>query len=106
MQGSRGKRSDNKKNFWAIKNRDGDSRLCSSLPGLANSRVSGGMDGRDGHEEPAVATSRRKHNKASNKWQLSPKQRMFLSDSGNYGSSLPSSSVGFFFGSTPPESHR
>ena len=105
MQGSRGKRPDNKKNFWVLKNRDGDSRLCSSPPGLANSRVSGSMDGRDGCEEPSIATSRRKHNKGSIKWQLSPKQRLFPDDSANNGSSPPSSSFSFFFGSTPPDSH-
>lgn len=106
-QGSRGKQPDNKKNIWALKNRDGDSRFCSSPPGLANSRVSGSIEGRDGCEEPAHATSRRRHNKGFNKWQLSPKQqqRLFLSNSGNNGSSPPSSSVGFFFGSTPPEGH-
>lgn len=107
MQGSRGKQPDNKKNIWALKNRDGDSRFCSSPPGLANSRVSGSIEGRDGCEEPVHATSRRRHNKGFNKWQLSPKQqqRLFLSNSGNNGSSPPSSSVGFFFGSTPPEGH-
>ncbi|RVW30367.1 La-related protein 1A [Vitis vinifera] len=96
-----------KRNIWALKNRDGDSRFCSSPPGLANSRVSGSIEGRDGCEEPVHATSRRRHNKGFNKWQLSPKQqqRLFLSNSGNNGSSPPSSSVGFFFGSTPPEGH-
>lgn len=58
----------------------------------------------------SLSKSRRKHNKTSSKPQYSQKQRFFNSfrsrNSGGVSESPPSDSVGFFFGSTPPESHR
>ncbi|XP_047317758.1 la-related protein 1A [Impatiens glandulifera] len=66
-------------------------------------------------EGPVNANSRRKQNKSFSKQQFTQKQRLFISGSKNHGTSLnshgivsespPSSSVGFFFGSTPPDIH-
>uniref|UniRef100_A0A7N0ZZ20 HTH La-type RNA-binding domain-containing protein n=1 Tax=Kalanchoe fedtschenkoi TaxID=63787 RepID=A0A7N0ZZ20_KALFE len=67
-------------------------------------------------EEPANpnSKSRKKPNKTSSKHQYSQKQRFFYSfrnhgnarnSHGGISESPPSNSVGFFFGSTPPESH-
>ncbi|XP_024968643.1 la-related protein 1A isoform X1 [Cynara cardunculus var. scolymus] len=66
-------------------------------------------------EVPGSTNSRRKQNKGFSKQQSLKNQRLFSSNLKNNGSgqnypgivseSPPSSSVGFFFGSTPPENH-
>ncbi|KAL2535957.1 La-related protein 1A [Forsythia ovata] len=68
-----------------------------------------------GHEEPGNSNSRRKQNKGSSKQQYIHKQRLFSGNFRGHGSarnslgvttdSPPSDLVGFFFGSTPPDSH-
>ncbi|XP_072977648.1 la-related protein 1A-like [Typha angustifolia] len=69
----------------------------------------------DGCEETAQAVSRRRQNKCNSKMHAIQKQRLFPSNfrSHNNGhnchgivsESPPSNSVGFFFGSTPPENY-
>ncbi|XP_077241165.1 la-related protein 1A-like isoform X2 [Tasmannia lanceolata] len=85
-----------------------------SAPGLLNSKVHMVSAGNNS-EEPGHSNSRRKQNKGVNKQQSTHKQRLFPSNFRNHGSnhnrhgiiseSPPSNSVGFFFGSTPPETH-
>ncbi|CAI9785795.1 unnamed protein product [Fraxinus pennsylvanica] len=68
-----------------------------------------------GHEEPGNLNSRRKQNKVSSKHQYIQKQRLFSGNVKGHGSvrnslgmtteSPPRDLVGFFFGSTPPDSH-
>ncbi|XP_043691969.1 la-related protein 1A-like [Telopea speciosissima] len=110
----RAKRSNNQKNNSGLEHKDGDSRTTSTAPGLQNSKVSVNTTENNGFEEPGPANSRRRQNKGVNKHQSSHKQRLFPSNFRNHGNarnchsliseSPPSSSVGFFFGSTPPES--
>ncbi|KAL8104200.1 hypothetical protein AgCh_028435 [Apium graveolens] len=69
----------------------------------------------NGCEMPGNANSRRKQNRGFSKKQSAHKQRLFSSSFRNHGSSRtsaglisespPSNSVGFFFGSTPPENY-
>nr|DAD43170.1 TPA_asm: hypothetical protein HUJ06_001400 [Nelumbo nucifera] len=111
----RAKRSKNRRNNSILENRDGDSRSSNLAPVLSNSKVSGNTTGSNGSEEPVHANSRRRQNKSVNKQQSSHKQRLFPSNFRAHGNgrnrhgiiseSPPSNSVGFFFGSTPPESH-
>lgn len=71
--------------------------------------------GSSGLEESGGASSRRKQNKGFAKQQSFHKQRFFSSNLKNHGTSRnsiaiisespPSNSVGYFFGSTPPDSH-
>ena len=66
-------------------------------------------------EESGGTSSRRKQNKGFSKQQSFHKQRFFSSNLKNHGTSRnsiaiisespPSNSVGYFFGSTPPDSH-
>lgn len=82
--------------------------------GLSNTK-SENSSGTCSLDEPGNANSRKKQNKSLHKQQLSHKNRFFSSNFRNHGScrnslgaiseSPPSSSVGFFFGSTPPENH-
>ncbi|KAF8395627.1 hypothetical protein HHK36_019577 [Tetracentron sinense] len=112
----RAKRSNNTRNNPGLERRDVDSRSSNSVPVLPNSKISGHSAGNNGCEEPGHAISRKKQNKGVNKQRSSYKQRLFPSTFRNHGNvrnrhgiiiaeSPPSNSVGFFFGSTPPESH-
>ncbi|KAI3894697.1 hypothetical protein MKX03_031627 [Papaver bracteatum] len=95
--------------------KEGDSRHLSSTPGLPNSKIRSNSPGKSLPEDPGFLHPKRKQNKGgANKQQSIPKQRYFPSSVRNQGNgrkrnaivseSPPSSSVGFFFGSTPPES--
>ncbi|PIA53276.1 hypothetical protein AQUCO_00900096v1 [Aquilegia coerulea] len=95
--------------------RDRASRSPSMANGFPNSKVSV-SPGNSGSEESGHVSSRRRQNKVVNKQQSSQNQRLFSSNFRNHGSvrnrhgsimseSPPSNSVGFFFGSTPPDSH-
>lgn len=78
------------------------------------SKINENTGGNNCPEEGLQANSRRRQNKANNKPHLSHKQRLFPGGYRLFGSgrnrhgiaseSPPSSSIGFFFGSTPPES--
>ncbi|XP_043723062.1 la-related protein 1A-like isoform X1 [Telopea speciosissima] len=110
----RAKRSNNQRNNSGLDHEDGDSKPTSAAPGLPSSKASINTAGNNGSEEPGPANSRRRQNKGINKQQSSHKQRLFPSNFRNHGNarnrhgiiseSPPSNSVGFFFGSTPPES--
>ncbi|CAA2968364.1 Hypothetical predicted protein [Olea europaea subsp. europaea] len=86
-----------------------------SVAGAAQSNSRNPEPSSCGHEETGNLNSRRKQNKVSSKQQYIHKQRLF---SGNFKGhrsvknslgmtteSPPSDLVGFFFGSTPPDSH-
>uniref|UniRef100_A0A1J3JFN5 La-related protein 1A n=1 Tax=Noccaea caerulescens TaxID=107243 RepID=A0A1J3JFN5_NOCCA len=70
----------------------------------------------DGGEENGIVISRRKQNRGTHKHHMFHAQRFFSSNTRNHGAnhnshgsmiseSPPSSAIGFFFGSTPPDSH-
>ncbi|KAJ4970946.1 hypothetical protein NE237_004045 [Protea cynaroides] len=109
----RATRSENRRNDSELECKDGDSKP-STTPGFQDPKFSVSTIGNSGNEEPGPANSRRKQNKGIIKQQSSHKQRLFPSNFKNHGNSRnrhgfisespPSNSVGFFFGSTPPES--
>ncbi|KAF3455221.1 hypothetical protein FNV43_RR05669 [Rhamnella rubrinervis] len=109
------KRSNRKKNNSSYENRDGNSRYLSGVSGLSNIKPGENCTGNNSIEESGSANSRKKQNKGFQKQQSSHKQRFFSSNFRNHGTgrntlgviseSPPSSSVGFFFSSTPPENH-
>ncbi|PKA65619.1 hypothetical protein AXF42_Ash020549 [Apostasia shenzhenica] len=79
-----------------------------------NCKVNANISGNNGLEDGGHhANSRRRQNKGNNKSHLSHQQRLFPSSFRSHGNgrnghgivseSPPSSSVGFFFGSTPPD---
>ncbi|PON74068.1 Transcriptional repressor poly-beta-hydroxybutyrate-responsive [Parasponia andersonii] len=90
-----------------------NSGYCAS--GLSNLKPGENFTGNSGLEESGSANSRKKQNKSFQKHQSSHKQRFFSSNFRNHGTgrhslgiiseSPPSNSVGYFFGSTPPENH-
>ncbi|KAF9597283.1 hypothetical protein IFM89_016424 [Coptis chinensis] len=95
--------------------RDRYSRSPSQANGFPNPKVIV-SPGNNVLEENGHVNSRRRQNKGANKQQPSHKQRLFSSNNRNPGSvrnlhgntvseSPPSNSVGFFFGSTPPDSY-
>lgn len=107
--------SNRRSNLSSIDGRSGCSRVSSSFSELSNSKMSENSSGGTRFEESGNHISRRKYHKGSSKQHLSQNQRLFSSNSRNFGSGLnslgaisdspPSDSVGFFFSSTPPESH-
>uniref|UniRef100_A0A5B7AQ06 Putative la-related protein 1A n=1 Tax=Davidia involucrata TaxID=16924 RepID=A0A5B7AQ06_DAVIN len=109
------KRSNHRKNNSSNESRDGNPGFSSTAPAVSNSRAGEHSAGGNAYEVPGNANSRRKQNKGFSKQQLNHKQRLFSSNLKNHGTgrnslgiiseSPPSYSVGFFFGSTPPESH-
>eukprot|EP00262_Sarcandra_glabra_P007006 TRINITY_DN19565_c0_g1_i1.p1 TRINITY_DN19565_c0_g1~~TRINITY_DN19565_c0_g1_i1.p1 ORF type:complete len:1048 (+),score=188.56 TRINITY_DN19565_c0_g1_i1:248-3391(+) len=111
----RSKRSNNRRYHSRAEIKDGESKSVTAVPGLLNSKVSCNYSRNSGSEDPGSSNSRRKQNKGANKTQSSHNQRLFPSNFRNHGNarnrhgiiseSPPSNSVGFFFGSTPPESH-
>ncbi|XP_059625073.1 la-related protein 1A [Cornus florida] len=102
------KQSNRRKNYSSNECKDG------TASAVTNTKAGEFFAGVSGCEVPGNANSRRKHNKGT-KQQSNHKQRLFSSNSRNHGTgrnslgiiseSPPSYSVGFFFGSTPPESH-
>ncbi|URE12736.1 la domain containing protein [Musa troglodytarum] len=106
------KRSSSRRNKVGTVNKSGESKTSitasSSLHLKANINI-----GNNASEEAGQANSRRRQNKGTSKPHTSHKRRLFPSNFRNYGSgrnhhgivseSPPSNSVGFFFGSTPPE---
>ncbi|XP_050235996.1 la-related protein 1A isoform X2 [Mercurialis annua] len=106
------KRSSRKKNSSSFENKEGNTRFCVSAPGISNSKSGTGSGG---HLESGSSNNSRKQAKGFSKPHSSYKQRFFSSNFRNHGTarnsfgavseSPPSNSVGFFFGSTPPETH-
>ncbi|KAI4305851.1 hypothetical protein L6164_029188 [Bauhinia variegata] len=95
-------------------NKDRNLKSSSNSPGISYIKLGEYVGGSGVPEESGSSNSRRKQ-KGFHKQQSSLKQRFFSSNFRNHGSgrnslgviseSPPSNSVGFFFGSTPPESH-
>ncbi|XP_022995403.1 la-related protein 1A [Cucurbita maxima] len=108
------KRSNRKKSKCNSENREGASRLSSNASVPARSKPSENSAGYCGLDEIGNSSPRKKQTKTFPKQQSSHKQRFFSSNFRNHGTSRnslgivaespPSNSVGFFFGSTPPES--
>lgn len=105
-------RSNCRRNTLSNETRHGKSRsyVSSAAGSIAVENSAGGS----GCEVPGNANSRKKLNKGFSKQQPIHKQRLFSSTFRNHGSgrthgiiseSPPSNSVGFFFGSTPPDNH-
>ncbi|XP_020692947.1 la-related protein 1A isoform X1 [Dendrobium catenatum] len=92
--------------------REGESRCSNMGQSSQISKPNANIAGNNGLEEGGHANSRRRQNKGS-KSHPSQKQRLFPGNYKLYGNgrnrhgivseSPPSSSIGFFFGSTPPE---
>ncbi|KAL6009678.1 hypothetical protein ACLOJK_000107 [Asimina triloba] len=99
--------------YQELKAKRSNGRKNSSLSGPSNSKVC--LAGNNNTKDPGHSNTRRRQGKGVNKQQSSHQQRLFPSNFRNHGNarnrnglvseSPPSNSVGFFFGSTPPESH-
>ncbi|KAK6153193.1 hypothetical protein DH2020_012832 [Rehmannia glutinosa] len=95
--------------------RDENSRRSANDASLLNSRTLEHSTGGSSCEGPGHSNSQRKQNKGSSKPHSIPRQRLFPGNFRVHGSvqnsvgviseSPPSDAVGFFFGSTPPDSH-
>ncbi|KAK8550943.1 hypothetical protein V6N12_039621 [Hibiscus sabdariffa] len=109
------KRVSRKKNNFISENKDGNSRSPRDAPGVSNSKIGENAAGSCIPEESGGLSSRRKQNKCFPKEHSIHKQRFFSGNSKNDGTSCnsiaiisespPANSVGYFFGSTPPDSH-
>lgn len=107
------KRSHRRKNNGHGQSKDTNSRSPNIPKGVPNPRPVGISVGGNGCDETLNHSHGRKQNKNHAKQQSSLKQRFFPSNFRNHGGgrnslgiiseSPPSSSVGFFFSSTPPE---
>ncbi|XP_044479724.1 la-related protein 1A-like isoform X2 [Mangifera indica] len=99
----------------SYENKGGNPRSSVCAPGVPNSVADDNSAASIGHEESGIASSRCKQNKGFHRQQSSHKQRFFSSNFRNHvtgqnslaivSESPPSNSVGYFFGSTPPENH-
>ncbi|KAI3450077.1 hypothetical protein Pfo_006742 [Paulownia fortunei] len=95
--------------------RDENSRCSANDASVLNLRALDHSTGGSSCEGPGHSNSRRKQNKGSSKPHSIHKQRLFPGNFRVHGSgrnslgiiseSPPSDAVGFFFGSTPPDSH-
>ncbi|KAE8688842.1 hypothetical protein F3Y22_tig00110954pilonHSYRG00112 [Hibiscus syriacus] len=109
------KRSSRRKNNSTYENKDGNPRSPMGALGVSNLKTVINASGSSTLEESGGSSSRRKQNKGFSKQQSFHKQRFFSSNIKNRGTSNssiaiisespPSNSVGYFFGSTPPDSH-
>lgn len=109
------RRSGRKKNSSSYENKEGNLRSFSSTAGLSNLKPGENLARNSALDESGSSNSRKKQSKSFQKQQPSHKQRFFSSNFRNHGSgrnslgivseSPPSKSVGYFFGSTPPENH-
>ncbi|KAG8496258.1 hypothetical protein CXB51_009321 [Gossypium anomalum] len=109
------KRSSRRKNNSNYENKDGNPRSPRGALGVSNLKTGENAAGSSNLEESGGSSSRRKQNKGFSKQQSFHKQRFFSGNSKNHGASRnsiaiisespPSNSVGYFFGSTPPDSH-
>ncbi|CAD5332318.1 unnamed protein product [Arabidopsis thaliana] len=98
------KRSGRRKNNSHLDTKDGKIKSGEGL----NTKLGENSAANDGGEEHGIITSRRKQNKGTHKHHTAHARRFFSSNirnNGNISESPPSSSIGFFFGSTPPDSH-
>ncbi|XVF68612.1 hypothetical protein PTKIN_Ptkin11bG0015500 [Pterospermum kingtungense] len=107
------KRFSRRKNNSFHENRDGNPRSPRGA-GVSILKTGENATGNSSLEESGGTGSRRKQNKGFSKQQSFHKQRFFSSSLKNHGTSNsiaiisespPNNSVGYFFGSTPPDSH-
>ncbi|XVF05659.1 hypothetical protein REPUB_Repub05bG0191700 [Reevesia pubescens] len=109
------KRFSRRKNNSMYENKDGNARSPRGASGVSNLKTGENAAGSNSLEESGGVSSRRKQNKGFSKQQSFHKQRFFSGNSKNHGTSRnsiaiisespPSNSVGYFFGSTPPDGH-
>ncbi|KAL1168833.1 hypothetical protein V6Z11_A05G108200 [Gossypium hirsutum] len=109
------KRVSRRKNISICDNKDGTSRSPRDAPGVSIPKTGEIAVGYSSLEESVVLSSRRKQNKGFSKQHAFHKQRFFSSNTKNHGTgrnsiaiiseSPPTNSVGYFFGSTPPDSY-
>ncbi|XP_038986931.1 la-related protein 1A-like isoform X2 [Phoenix dactylifera] len=109
----RAKRSNNQRNNHGMEMKDGDFKPSSLGNSSPSSKANVNIVVNNGPEEGGHLNSRRRQNKGTSKSHSSHKQRLFPGNFRNHGNgrhrngivseSPPSNSVGFFFGSTPPE---
>ncbi|KAF8087890.1 hypothetical protein N665_0564s0025 [Sinapis alba] len=99
-------RSSRRKNNSHLDSRDGKVKAGGGL----NTKLGENSAANGGSEEHSI---RRKQNKGAHKHHIAHARRFFSGNIRNHGASLsshtsespPSSSIGFFFGSTPPDNH-
>lgn len=111
MQELNSKRSHRRHNKPISEGRDENFRNSAQCAATLNSRILDHSTGKSSSEGPGNSNSRRKQNKGT----LKQQQRLFYGNLKGHGSgrnslgavseSPPSDAVGFFFGSTPPDSH-
>ncbi|MCD7472921.1 La- protein 1A, partial [Datura stramonium] len=109
------KRSSRRSNNSSNDPRDDITRSSGTGAALSKSKYADHSSGGKNTEGPGSSNSRRKQNKGFAKPHPIHKQRLFSGNFRNHGvsrntvgtisESPPSDSVGFFFGSTPPDSH-
>ncbi|KAJ4910874.1 La-related protein 1A [Raphanus sativus] len=100
------KRSGRRKNNSHLDSRDGKVKAGGGL----NTKLGETSAANGGSEEHSI---RRKQNKGAHKHHIAHARRFFSGNMRNHGASIsshtsespPSSSIGFFFGSTPPDNH-
>ncbi|XP_041998139.1 la-related protein 1A-like [Salvia splendens] len=108
-------RSYSRNNEPIIGSRDENSRCFAGDASLINPRAVDCSTGGSSSEGHGNSNSRRKQNKSNSKHHFSHKQRLFPGNFKSHGSgrnshgivseSPPSDAIGFFFGSTPPDSN-
>ncbi|KAK4375691.1 hypothetical protein RND71_006368 [Anisodus tanguticus] len=108
-------RSSRRYNNSSNDSRDEITRSSGTVAALSKSKNADHSSGGKNSEGPGNSNSRRKQNKGFAKPHPIHKQRLFSGNYRNHGvsrntvgtiyESPPSDSVGFFFGSTPPDSH-
>lgn len=108
-------RSSHRSNNYNNDPRDDITRSSGTGAALSKSKYADHSSGGKNTEGPGSSNSRRKQNKGFAKPHPIHKQRLFSGNYRNHGvsrnsvgtisESPPSDSVGFFFGSTPPDSH-
>ncbi|XP_008804064.1 la-related protein 1A-like isoform X2 [Phoenix dactylifera] len=109
------KQSNNRRNNYGMEMKDVDFKPSSLGNSSLNSKANANIAGNNGPEEAGHVNSRRRQNKVTSKSHSSHKQRLFPGNFRSHGNgrnrhgivseSPPSNSVGFFFGSTPPENY-
>lgn len=109
------KRVSRRKSNSICENKDGTSRSPRDAQGVSIPKTGENAVGGSSLEESGVLSSRRKQNKGFSKQHAFHKQRFFSGNTKNHGTgpdsiaiiseSPPTNSVGYFFGSTPPDSY-
>ncbi|KAL3530103.1 hypothetical protein ACH5RR_009425 [Cinchona calisaya] len=109
------RRSNRRNKASTHENRDDNSKSSGAASATLKSRAGNNLSGGCTSEVPGTSNPRRKQNKGFPKQHSNFKQRLFPNSFRNHGTgrnslgiiseSPPSESVGFFFGSTPPDNY-